>query len=350
MSTFDSRALERAVETERGNILAHDMFGTVDVALIARDLDTLCRQETGCGIVSLLHVELSVGLAVGLVLENGTRCALKVHRPGRDPEYLSLVHDVQRHLADRSIPCPRPLGGPRAIRNGYATLEQYVDGELGDAHAPELRRAMTQMLAELIRVATELPASWRLPRGLLPARGSAWPPPPNAQFSLDEPAAGAEPIVEAGSWLRAQLDLAIDGLPLVTGHCDWSVKNLRFRDGRISAIYDWDSLYRATEPEFVGVAAAIFPMTWYLDVVRAPTIAELETFIAEYEQARGVAFEPRERHAAHLAAHYWVAYNARCEQSFDPLGVQLADSRNLLHALVSAGRVPLGDPAAVEAA
>jgi hypothetical protein len=82
----------------------------------------------------------------------------------------------------------------------------------------------------------------------------------------------------------------------------------------ISAVYDWDSLAVARETDIVGMAAAIFTVTWDMDVVpRFPTREEMAAFVADYEELVGHRFLAREWECIGAAATYILAYIARCE-------------------------------------
>jgi hypothetical protein len=152
-----------------------------------------------------------------------------------------------------------------------------------------------------------------------------WPRPHSTLFDFSLP---------SGAWIddlgrRARTLLASwPGAPVV-GHGDWSVKNLRFRDGAIAAVYDWDSLVLLPEVSIVAAGAVHFPATWYLDVAKAPAIQEVEAFLAEYEAARGVPFTGPERRAVDVAAVYAMGYTARCEHRPGPEG----EYQRLLRAL-----------------
>jgi aminoglycoside phosphotransferase (APT) family kinase protein len=103
---------------------------------------------------------------------------------------------------------------------------------------------------------------------------------------------------------------------LVVGHCDWRVENVRLEDGRVSAVYDWDSLSVLREPALVGAAAHAFTSNWAEpDRVQLPTLDEALAFAGDYERARGRPFGEEERAALRASLVYSMAYTARCEHS-----------------------------------
>jgi hypothetical protein len=91
------------------------------------------------------------------------------------------------------------------------------------------------------------------------------------------------------------------------------VKNVRFRDDTVCAVYDWDSLCAASEAECAGRAAAQFTAQWDLPALLTPTPDEAKAFLEEYQTARGKRFSRAERTVAAASARYLVAHLARLE-------------------------------------
>jgi aminoglycoside phosphotransferase (APT) family kinase protein len=289
------------------------VFASGDPAAIAACIDGLCGAALGAGVEGSTFAEKSVGIVVGVRLEDGRDVVVKAHQSWqRTLEQVAACVRVQTALHAAGFPAPRPLAGPVAVPSapGYLTFEDYVDGDQADAHEPSVRTAMANSLAELVLLATphasrELVNTW-----FDWFTGPLWPRPHSTLFDFSQP---------SGAWIddlaaRARGRLAgWQGERVVVGHGDWSVKNLRFRDGRIAAVYDWDSLCLLPEVCIVGAGAVSFPATWYLPVPKAPTIQEVEAFLAEYEAARGLAFTRAERSAIDAATVYAMGYTARCE-------------------------------------
>ena len=131
--------------------------------------------------------------------------------------------------------------------------------------------------------------------------------PPRARRGIDQLAARA----------RRQIDRHV--LRAVVGHGDWRVEHLRFHNGALTAVYDWDSLSAGPEPVFVGAAAHAFTSDWSIPGHPCvPTTDESLKFIADYEAARGTPFEARERKVALASLIATTAYSARCEHSDNP--------------------------------
>jgi hypothetical protein len=242
---------------------------------------------------------------------------------------------VQQFLADQGFPAPQVIVMPLEEAGCFVSVEQLLDrGENGNAHHSQIRQAMATGLAQQIRLfqsidADRLELLAELPRSRFhPAQ--LWEKPHNALFDFEKTATGAEWIDAIAT--RSQQVLRCYEAPLVIGHMDWSVKNMRFQaslqpNSQLSAVYDWDSLRFENELIIVGNAAKGFLTTWYLDVgTVVPTVSEAEQFIQDYETARAKPFTPTEQQVIRAALLYSMAYTARCEHALDPTGKKLDGS------------------------
>lgn len=110
---------------------------------------------------------------------------------------------------------------------------------------------------------------------------------------------------------RAGEVLAQSGPPDAIAHVDWVCMNLRFRDGKVSASYDWDSVAAGPEPILVGLSAGAFTAgsTGGDD---APSPSEVTSFLRDYDEARPQPFSDADQRAAVAGATWVLAYNARC--------------------------------------
>ena len=247
-----------------------------------------------------LFVEASVGVVAGFRLRDGRGIVVKVHQPTVSVAYLRSVHAVQAALADAGFPAPRPLGEPRPLVRGHATVEELLDGGgRRDGHDASVRRAMARALAGLVELAPDVGG---IAGGILERTDAVWPQPHSPIFDFEATRHGTEWIDEYAERSRSR-----PVGKLVIGHGDWSVKHFRFAGDEITAIYDWDSLIRTDEPRIVGQAA------------------EARAFVAEYEEARGRSFTRDERARPAAAATYNVAYGARCESCGDPTATSFAE-------------------------
>jgi len=102
---------------------------------------------------------------------------------------------------------------------------------------------------------------------------------------------------------------------IVLGHCDWSMKNMRFIDENIVMVYDWDSIILQDEYHILATAASTFPMTWDIPVRIVPTQEEAHDFVINYERARGKKFNKTEWIKISACVTYYFCYTARCQVS-----------------------------------
>ncbi|MBD0329362.1 MAG: hypothetical protein ICV64_04585 [Thermoleophilia bacterium] len=279
-----------------GPPLARDILGDDDVG------DALRAVVGGFG--ECFAVRASAGLVFGLLLDDGRRVAVKLVPPSEGRAALEGARAVQQALWARGFPAPRPLAGPLPVGRGHALVDEWrEDGDFKDTRAPALRRAMAATLARFVAEAAAVPGVERLPRAL----NGRWERPHHPRFDF----ARAD-----GSWIDERADRVRDVVfgPVsdwATGHADWSAQHLRWRDDRVAVVYDWD-VVRDSEANVVGYASAVFTATWELDVAKAPSRADAEAFVADYEAAAGRALD-RARVAA--ARTYLTAYCARAELS-----------------------------------
>jgi hypothetical protein len=147
---------------------------------------------------------------------------------------------------------------------------------------------------------------------IAPARlDSLWPPPQHV-WELQTLDNEDTRFIDAHG-KAAQQVIKKSKLPRVATHLDWGVKNIRFRDDAVCAVYDSDSLHSASEAECVGRAAAQFTAQWELPAMLTPTPDEAQAFVEEYQNACGRRFSRAERTIAAASARYLVAQVARLE-------------------------------------
>lgn len=315
MATDDRRNLIRGRPVERL------IFGTADEAEIGAIVEQFCRKALGSDVWKTLFVRTSVGVVLGLELEDGRRVVLKAHQPRQSVEFLRVVFDAQSYLADRGFPCPHPVITPAPLGNGFASVEEWVEeGFFADAHNPFIREAMGHALASLIELTRPLGSpsglrkAWSLWEG-----DRLWPPTAHSPiFDFTATAQGAEWIDELASEAKAAIP---DGGEELIVHSDWSSKHFRFNNkGEITVIYDWDSLALETEAQAVGTAAATFTANFELGVFYAPAPDEVTAFVEQYSEARPTPLSTDEMLAAHAVAAYLMAYTARCEHALGKRG------------------------------
>jgi Phosphotransferase enzyme family len=285
---------------------------------IAAAVEGFCERALGAPVATADFFTTSVGAVHGLRLCDGRRVVVKVHPPRASVAYLEAMQAVQRHLAAAGFPAPVPLAPPTPLGRGVATAETLLDrGAPPDGRVPEQRRAMAAGLAELVALARPLAHLAGLRENLMAVRpGALWPTPHDGRFDFATTTEGAEWVDRIATTARALRDRHPAGDEVV-GHTDWRAEHLRFADGRLSAVHDWDSLAVLPEPALVGSAAHAFPANWAMPVPPAtPTKEEALAFIADYEAAREAGSFTAEDHTrARAALVYTMAYTARCEHS-----------------------------------
>ncbi len=308
--------------TEQGEVpaLVGAIVGSSDPRATAAALETACAEAVGSEIADGEFVSLSVGAVLGVRLVDGRRVVLKLHLARVSRAFLDAVRSVQRGLRASGFPAPEPLGSPVEWDTGTLVVESLEDaGERIDARAPGQRRLLASGLAELVRLAqgfVDVPALAEHP--LAVARTRLFPEPHSARLDFARPggewidafARRAKPLREAGA--------------RVVGHCDWRAEHVRVDRGRMTAVYDWDSLAVTREPIVAGQAAHAFTIDWHAPgQQRMPSLDEALGFLEDYEAGRGARFTATERRAAHAALVWMMAYTARCEHSDDPAAASL---------------------------
>jgi hypothetical protein len=110
--------------------------------------------------------------------------------------------------------------------------------------------------------------------------------------------------------IRSARRLHSASLPNVLGHGDFEAQNLRWKDSKLWAVHDWDSLAWLPEAALVGAASAVFASS------QAPTLAPLESseaFLIVYQDRRGRRFTRDEEEIAWAASVLPAVHDAREE-------------------------------------
>lgn len=272
-------------------------------------VEHLAWKELGQGTRGAIFVEKSVGAVFGLELASGEQVVLKLFHPSQSLKQLATVHQCLEVLVNSNFPAPPPRSRLFQTEDGIlGAFYTFMDGAMRNAHESRVRQALAQALAQATSILSHEDPS-KLP--LAPMRGSElWPTSHRSFLKLDEDPA-AKWIDEIAR--RAQSVITAKDLPLMPVHLDWGVKNCRFHQDRVCVVYDWDSLFAASEAEMVGRAAVQFTAQWDLPVPLTPSLTEACAFVHEYETARGRPFSPDERTVLAASADYAVAQNARLE-------------------------------------
>jgi hypothetical protein len=295
--------------------LERDVFATTDARAIVAAVDAFCRAELGSGLDRFEFYSVGVGSTHGVLLDDGRRVVVKVHRATTDVAHLAAVHTVQGHLAAAGFPAPQPLLGPTPLASGVAVAEMLLDrGAWGDAHRPEIRKVVAGGLCRQMELCREVVGLAGLGSSTSIMR-RYWQAPHDRRFDFPATADGAVWIERLAAEALRRLDEEGAGRPAI-GHNDWRVEQLRFEAGELAAAWDWDSLSSGLEPAFVGSSAHCYTADYRVDDLEVvPTLEESRAFIADYEEARGAPFDDDERRTMLAALVATMAYSARCEHA-----------------------------------
>jgi hypothetical protein len=289
---------------------------------LAAWIASLCRRELKQDVVGAEFASKSVGAVFGLALANADRVVLKVFPPSFDQTALLAIERCLSHAHAAGFPSPKQLVPLFETGNTFAAFYELVEGDVLDAHRPDIRRTLAEALAGLTEILAEFDPT-ALP--VAPTRGdSLWDTPHRLGMNL---------AIEGGEWIDArarecQRVIRDAALSPICAHYDWSTKNALFRDARLRAVLDWDSMKQASEAEMVGRAAGEFTAHGGLTSRSTPTQDEASAFVREYEEARGRRFSDVERLVVRASAEYLIAQVSR--QGFSGSGCTDDEYRALL--------------------
>jgi hypothetical protein len=298
------------------------LLGSSDPARIVDLLDGFTRSALASELHSVTFYRRGVGAVFGLLLMDNRRVVVKVHRLDLVREGLDGIRTVQRALAERGFPAPTPIGSPQAMGHGIAAAEEMLTaGDKVNPHDASVRRVLAAGLFQFVEAATPMLGIVQLPLANpfgLPD-DQLWPTPHDLRFDFSLP--GAEWIDELAKDARSVLDPSADE-PMVIGHADWRIENLRMDRSAVVAIFDWDSVCTCPEAVLVGAASVHFTTDWSEPSTDPfPSPDESSAFVNEYEEARGRRFASRDRELVDAAQIYRLAYGARCDHSDALLGI-----------------------------
>jgi hypothetical protein len=282
------------------------IVGTRSASELESWIDALCKRELGHRVVDAHFASKSVGAVFGVTLADAARVVLKVFPSNYDEPELRAIESCLAHLVASGFPAPQQLVPLFHVDDGWAAFYELAPGRTFDAHLPSVRQELARLLAEFARLTTSIdPTDLRLASC---SGDTLWPAP--HRIGIEVKSSGGEWIDARAA--RAQRVIRSARLPFIAAHMDWSTKNaLFFDDHRVSAILDWDSLQRASEPEMVGCAAAEFTVRWPPFGSFTPSRAEASAFVREYEEARGRRFATIEQAVINASADYLLAQVGR---------------------------------------
>ena len=230
--------------------------------------------------------------------------------------------DFLCHLKNNSFPCPRILSEPMIAGQTLALLFEWVgDGSYKDASDPIHRQ---QMAAHLWRL-HDLSKLFANDSARIALRldddhnGPLWPRPHNVLFTFGRNR-------DRSGWVddiaRVAREIIVQHIPeelLTISHCDWSAKHFRFDDnGRVTIVYDWDSIMRTSESIALGRAVATHLYNWYVPMkTMIANRSQMKAFVHDYERERGTPLSDQERASVSAQACFTLCYIAKCKYSAD---------------------------------
>lgn len=242
-----------------------------------------------------------------IVLADGRDVVVKA-RPF-EPRLLGCAA-VQRSLAAGGFPCPTLLAGPDLVGTLAVSAETLVvTGVQRDVAGGA--EAFATLLARLV---AEAPAPGAVPSLAPSPPWNGWDHDgPELWPDLDDEGRNLN-RVDGPAWIDTAA-AAVRGLlrdysaPACVGHGDWESQNIRWLNGEVIAVHDWDSVIVQPEAAIVGFASAVWAAQGEPD--EASSAEQSAAFIDAYEQAVGVPWTQRARQAA-WAAGLWVRlFNAK---------------------------------------
>ncbi|MEU7532104.1 phosphotransferase [Saccharothrix sp. NPDC042600] len=267
-----------------------------------------CVDHLGDEPVAVLFEQRSISAVVGLRLAGGRDIVVKARED--DGRAASCVA-AQDRLAERGFPCARPLTPAVGVGALAVHAEEYrPGGELLRGDSPEVAVRYAAVFARLmgeladVAVAPPLPSPrwvrWdHTDPGVWPAIGF-----------FDERDQSAVPGYVVDTAERARERLLAADVPRVLGHADFEAQNLRWHDGRVWAVHDWDSLAWQPEAALVGATSAVFPK---IGPAVLPPVESSEAFLSAYQDLRGRRFSAEELEIAWAASLWPAAHDVRWE-------------------------------------
>ncbi len=222
-------------------------------------------------------------------------------------ERLMACWHVHRHMWEANFPCPEPLGPPKRYDALAISFERYLPGGAPLPRGLETAEKLGRVLAELVKLAppaktfSQLTPAWSFLRWNDP--GDAWPPATDIAEDLNlhhDP-----PWIEQTAML-ARAVIRESKLPPVIGHGDWWSDNVRWENGHLLAVDDWDSIVALPEPALAGVAAALFSFG-------QSTVEESAVFLDAYIAASGQNWNTHAQQIAWAAGLWARLFDARKE-------------------------------------
>jgi hypothetical protein len=273
-----------------------------------------CERELGGRPAELLFATAHMSDVIGVRLDDGRSVVIK-SRPDEAGRASSCVA-VQRALAERGLPCARPLTGATVVEGLAIHAEEWrPGGDILRGDGVEIAAKFGSLLADVVVRAKGINVRPPLPNPVWLSwdhTGSGVWPPYDWHDARADQIAVPEHIEETA--IRVLNRLRRADLPFVLGHGDWVTQNVRWQGSQPYAIHDWDSLAWLPEAAMAGAASGAFASAEH------PTLAPLESsacFLDMYQQTARRAFTFDELQVAWAASLWLATHNARTEALYE---------------------------------
>lgn len=267
-----------------------------------------CVDRLGDEPVGVLFEARSISAVFGLRLAGGRDVVVKAREDEGRAESCVAAQD---RLAERGSPCARPLTPAVGVGELVVHAEEYrPGGEVLSGDSPDVAVRYAAVFAGLMAELADVTVAPPLPNprwirwdhtdsGLWPSIGF-----------LDERDQSVVPAYVLDTAERARERMLAADLPRVLGHADFEAQNLRWRDGQVWAVHDWDSLAWQPEAALVGAASGVFPKT---GPAILPPIESSAAFLAAYQDLRERRFTAEEQEIAWAASLWTAVHDVRWE-------------------------------------
>lgn len=267
-----------------------------------------CERWLGSAVAEVVFEAGSLSGVVGVRLVDGREVVVKARRSA---PRLKTAYAVHRQVWRSGYPAPEPLVPPTPWdADRSASAERLVRGGAPGGRGPDAAARSAKALAALIGIT----ASAGDVGSLAPSpswvawdhQGSGLWPSPDHGPDLN--------LVVGPDWLddaaaRCRRRLRRYRAPRVVGHADWHGDNVRWSDGRLAVVHDWDSVVSQPEAVIAGVAAAVFPASG--DAWQSATVQEGDQFLCAYIQASARAWTSDDTEAFWAASAWTLAVDAK---------------------------------------